>query len=106
MQKSQNFPASDLQLLLDKYRSFVKAHLFPIDLEVVIGPFKKYLPVLSELRQKAKSEGLFAPHLSREEGGLGLTLVQFAQISEILEQSPLGHYVFNSCCRSCRKKSP
>jgi alkylation response protein AidB-like acyl-CoA dehydrogenase len=95
MQESQNYPASELQLLLDKYRSFVKIHLFPIDLEVVIGPFKKYLPILSELRQKAKSEGLFAPHLSREEGGLGLTLVQFAQVSEILGQSPLGHYVFN-----------
>lgn len=95
MIQTQNYSSEELNVLLNSYRNFVKTHLFPIDLEVVTGPFKKYLPLLSDLRQKAKSEGLFAPHLSLEEGGLGLNLVQFAQVSEILGQSPIGHYVFN-----------
>lgn len=95
MQQTQNYSSEELSVLLNSYRNFVKTHLFPIDLEIVTGPFKKYLPLLSEMRQKAKSEGLFAPHLSLEEGGLGLNLVQFAQVSEILGQSPIGHYVFN-----------
>jgi acyl-CoA dehydrogenase len=53
------------------------------------------LPQLESLRKKAKKLGLFAPHLPKKEGGVGLNLVQFAQVSEILGQSPIGHYVFN-----------
>jgi len=94
MQTQNNF-TGDLSILLDRYRDFVKTHLYPKDLAIVQGPFREYLPYLNELREKAKTEGLFAPHLSPEEGGLGLDLVQFAQVSEILGQSPLGHYVFN-----------
>ena len=85
----------DLAALLDRYSDFVETHLFPKDLAIVQGPFKEYLPYLNELRQKAKAERLFAPHLSPDEGGVGLDLVQFAQVSEILGHSPLGHYVFN-----------
>ena len=95
MSKNQEIPAAQLQKLLIAYREFVELELFPIDLDVVKGPFKSYLPKLRALREKAKSMGLFVPHLAKEEGGLGLDLVQFAQVSEILGQSPIGHYVFN-----------
>lgn len=95
MNSTQNFPQESLPLLLDQYRLFVKNELFPIDLQVVTGPFRTFLPKLEALRTKAKNLKLFAPHLSKEEGGLGLNLVQFAQVSEILGQSPIGHYVFN-----------
>ena len=95
MHSTQNFPQEALSALLEHYRQFVKEELFPIDLKVVQGPFKSFLPLLKELRSKAKSKGLFAPHLSKEDGGVGLNLVQFAQVSEILGQSPIGHYVFN-----------
>lgn len=91
----QSFSDTDLSALLTKYRDFVKGKLFPIDLAVVTGPFSTFLPQLELLRNQAKSEGLFAPHLSKEDGGIGLNLVQFAQVSEILGQSPIGHYVFN-----------
>lgn len=87
--------SSELPELLEKYRGFVEDKLFPIDLKVVKGPFRSFLPQLNLLRDQAKSTGLFAPHLSPEEGGLGLTLVQFARVSEILGQSPIGHFVFN-----------
>lgn len=95
MQTTQNFPQENLKNLLEQYREFVKTDLFPIDLAVVTGPFRSYLPQLESLRSKAKTLGLFAPHLSPIEGGVGLNLVQFAQVSEILGQSPIGHYVFN-----------
>jgi acyl-CoA dehydrogenase len=85
----------DLTTLLARYREFMITYLFPKDLEIVVGPFRAFLPYLNDLREKAKAEGLFAPHLSIEDGGLGLNLVQFAQVSEVLGQSPLGHYVFN-----------
>ncbi len=95
MHSTQNFSQEELHALLEKYREFVKNELFPIDLGVVTGPFKSFLPHLESLRAKAKSQGLFAPHLSKEDGGVGLNLVQFAQVSEILGQSPIGHYIFN-----------
>lgn len=85
----------ELPELLEQYRDFVQTQLFPIDLAVVTGPFKSYLPELKHLRKKAQDQRLFAPHLSGEEGGLGLNLLEFAHVSELLGQSPIGHYVFN-----------
>lgn len=81
--------------LLEQYSEFVRKKLFPKDLELVTKPFFESEPFLHELRNEAKAKGLFAPHLSKADGGLGLDLVEFAQVSEILGQSPLGHYVFN-----------
>lgn len=95
MNPTQEISAATLHELLVAYRQFVAQELFPIDLEVVKGPFKSYLPQLQALREKAKSLSLFAPQLAKNEGGLGLNLVQFAHVSEILGQSPIGHYVFN-----------
>jgi alkylation response protein AidB-like acyl-CoA dehydrogenase len=51
--------------------------------------------VLLELRQKVKQHGWWAPHLSQAEGGMGLSLSEFGQLSEVLGYSPLGHYLFN-----------
>ncbi|TDK48158.1 acyl-CoA dehydrogenase family protein [Algoriphagus formosus] len=95
MHPTQNLPSSELSKLLDSYRKFVETELYPIDLKVVQGPFRSYLPQLNELREKAKNLGLFAPHLDKESGGLGLSLSDFARVSEILGTSPLGHYVCN-----------
>lgn len=81
--------------LIQTYRNFVESQLFPIDLQVVNGPFRSFLPQLNELRKKAKLNKLFNPHLSEKEGGLGLNLLEFAYISEVLGQSPIGHYIFN-----------
>ena len=95
MKSTQEITPEQLQQLLIAYRKFVAQEIFPIDLQVVKGPFKQYLPQLQALREQAKSLGLFAPHLPKNEGGLGLNLLQFAHVSEILGQSPIGHYIFN-----------
>ncbi|MDZ7631931.1 MAG: acyl-CoA dehydrogenase family protein [Gemmatimonadaceae bacterium] len=39
--------------------------------------------------------GAWAPHLPPSEGGLGLSLVQFARVSEVLGRSPIGHWLCN-----------
>jgi acyl-CoA dehydrogenase len=89
------FKTEKTRFLLPRYRKFLEDHLYPIELDVLNKPFRQSLPVLKTLRDKAKAEGLFTPHLSEQDGGLGLTLVEFAQISELLGTSPLGHYIFN-----------
>jgi acyl-CoA dehydrogenase len=89
------FKTEKTRILLPRYRKFLEDHLYPIELDVLNKPFRQSLPVLKILRDKAKSEGLFTPHLSEHDGGPGLSLVEFAQISEVLGTSPLGHYIFN-----------
>lgn len=81
--------------LVSRYQAFLKEFIYPIEKEIIYGSFKSHLPKLRELRALAKSKGLFTPHLSTDEGGLGLSLPEFARISEVLGTSPLGHYVFN-----------
>jgi alkylation response protein AidB-like acyl-CoA dehydrogenase len=81
--------------LVSRYQAFLKEFIYPIEKEIIYGSFKSHLNKLRELRELAKSKGLFTPHLSLDEGGLGLSLPEFARVSEILGTSPLGHYVFN-----------
>lgn len=83
------------KLLLSKYRKFLENDIYPLEMEAVYGSFKNALPTLDMLRAKASQIGLFAPHLAKSAGGLGLSLVEFATVSEVLGRSPLGHYVFN-----------
>jgi alkylation response protein AidB-like acyl-CoA dehydrogenase len=77
------------------YREFLEKHIIPLEQGAIYGSFRAHLPALHALRAKAKEMGLFAPHLPVSHGGLGLSLVEFASISEVLGTSPLGHYVFN-----------
>jgi len=81
--------------LVSRYQAFFKEFIYPIEKEIIYGSFKSHLPKLRELRALAKSKGLFTPHLSVDEGGLGLSLPEFARVSEVLGTSPLGHYIFN-----------
>jgi alkylation response protein AidB-like acyl-CoA dehydrogenase len=81
--------------LVPRYRTFLEKYIIPLEQGAIYGSFRSHLPALQALRVKAKEEGLFAPHLPVSHGGLGLSLVEFASISEVLGTSPLGHYVFN-----------
>lgn len=81
--------------LISQYQIFLEQEVYPIELQIINNPFHQSLPVLKSLRKKAKEKKLFAPHLSKQDGGLGLSLIEFAQVSEILGSSPIGHYIFN-----------
>lgn len=81
--------------LIDKYRRFVETEIVPHEVVMLQRRFSKNLALLDGLRMKAMNEGLWSPHLSEEEGGLGLTMMEFAQVSEEMARTPFGHYVFN-----------
>jgi acyl-CoA dehydrogenase len=89
------FYTEKLKVLLPQYQDFLKTDVYPIELGVITNPFRQSLPLIKTLREKAKAKKLFAPHLSPEEGGVGLNLMEFAQVSELLGTSPLGHLIFN-----------
>jgi acyl-CoA dehydrogenase len=89
------FQTERTKKLIPQYRQFLEELVYPIELSTITQPFRQSLPRLKIIREQANARKLFAPHLAEHDGGLGLTLVEFAQISEILGTSPLGHYIFN-----------
>jgi acyl-CoA dehydrogenase len=89
------FYTEKLKVLLPQYQNFLKTEVYPIELDIITKPFRQSLSLIRSLREKAKVKKLFAPHLSPEEGGVGLNLMEFAQVSEVLGTSPLGHLIFN-----------
>lgn len=89
------FLTEKVKALLPVYQQFLKEEVYPIELAAVTKSFRESLPLLKTIRAKAKEKKLFAPHLSEKEGGVGLSLVEFAQVSELLGTSPIGHYLFN-----------
>lgn len=85
-----------VQKLMDQIREFVYEELIPLEnSQLYGGRFDDLLPVLREKREKVKARGWWAPWLHHEWGGMGLSLTEYAHISEVLAHSPLGHYVFN-----------
>ena len=89
------FATEKLKAVYSKYKAFVEEELYPVEYGLIYGPWPEAEKVLNSLREKAKAVGLWAPYLPEDEGGLGLSMAEFGQISELLGRTPLGHYVFN-----------
>ena len=87
--------SEELLGLLDRVREFVRTQVYPLEVDFLRLPFHELTSTLSEKREEVKAKGLWAPHLPKEHGGLGLTLSEFALVSEELGRTPLGHYLFN-----------
>ena len=90
------FATPRLQELLPKVKSFVETELIPLEADHHHRTPKETYELLDAKRELVKKAGLWGMHLSKEEGGLGLTLCEFGQLSEWLARAPLyGHYTFN-----------
>jgi alkylation response protein AidB-like acyl-CoA dehydrogenase len=89
------FASPRLQTLLPLLREFLEREILPLEAQFLNGPFSRVEPLLQAQREAVKRQGWWAPHLPEAEGGLGLSLTEFAQVSEELGKTPLGHYVFN-----------
>jgi alkylation response protein AidB-like acyl-CoA dehydrogenase len=83
------------QILCKMVRAFMEREVIPLERRMQRETFRDLVPALSQKREKVKQMELFAPHMPKEVGGGGLSLVEIAHVSEELGRSPLGHYVFN-----------
>ncbi|MBK7906990.1 MAG: acyl-CoA dehydrogenase family protein [Gemmatimonadetes bacterium] len=81
-------------LPLAEIRSFLETHAHPMERAFLSRPFAELLPELGALRAEVKRRGLWAPHLPPAFGGLGLPLPAFGEVSAVLGESPIGHYLF------------
>lgn len=82
------------QTMLATIRAFMEREVYP--LEAAAGDsFRALLPELRERREQVKELGLWAPQIPKEYGGVGLSFMEHALVSEELGRCPFGHYVFN-----------
>jgi len=85
----------DFKEIKNTIKEFVEKELFSLEPWILNSSWEEKLPKLNELREKVKKMGLWLPQIPKKYGGLGLTLEQHGEISEILGASPYGFYVFN-----------
>ena len=82
--------------LLPRIRKVMEDEVYPLESFMGSARHEVFGQMLEDAREKVKQARLWAPHGPVSEGGLGLSLHEFAMVSEELGRSPLGHYLFNS----------
>jgi alkylation response protein AidB-like acyl-CoA dehydrogenase len=83
-----------MQEITAKIARFVAERVVPMERVVAQRGFFAAEPELRALRAEVKAMGLWLPQAPKDVGGMGLSLMEHAHVSEALGQSPLGHYVF------------
>jgi alkylation response protein AidB-like acyl-CoA dehydrogenase len=80
--------------LLRTIRRFMEREIYSLEPRAEKS-FLEVLPELQRKRERVKELGLWAPQIPKEYGGMGLSFLEHALVSEELGRSPLGHFVFN-----------
>ena len=76
-------------------QSFLIHEVYPLEKKVLTEGYNKSLEMIEKKRDKVKSLGYWIPQISKKYGGMGLSLIEFSEISSILGSSPIGLYLFN-----------
>jgi acyl-CoA dehydrogenase len=92
-------PSPKVQSLQARLNAFMEQHIYPNEqrhLEEAerLGPWA-VLPVIDELKPKAREQGLWNLFLPASEHGAGLTNLEYAPLCEIMGRSMLAPEVFN-----------
>ena len=85
----------DLDQLRQRVAEFVRAEVLPVESGDLDGVDFDQYPPLQTLRDKARAAGLWAPHLPKEWGGLGVGPLGMALISQELGVSALAPLALN-----------
>jgi acyl-CoA dehydrogenase len=89
--------AAELQ---DRIRSFMDEHVLPAepvyDKQIAESADQHALPpVMAELKEKARADGLWNLFMSHGDWGAGLTNLEYAPLAELMGRSIIGNEVFN-----------
>ncbi|HHW37337.1 MAG TPA: acyl-CoA dehydrogenase [Bacillales bacterium] len=88
-------PNEEQKLMLEKATEIMEKYVYPNEKYMV--PHRG-LPneILKPLQEIVKKEGLWAGHLQKEVGGMGIGFLSLGLLSEVIARSPIGPYVFGS----------
>ena len=86
---------SQLKALKSDIQSFLKKDILDLEKKFLSKGWNASFDDLEKKREKVKSIGYWTPQIPKKYGGMGMSLVEFAQISSILGSSPIGLYLFN-----------
>ena len=86
-------PTHDIARLRARYRAFMEEHIYPNE-ETFGREDGDAVALVDSLRERAKAEGLWAPHLPPEAGGTGSGFLTYAHLNEEIGRSTWAQYVF------------
>jgi len=86
-------PAAAYEDLRARYREFMESHIYPNE-AALAREDEAAQELVGELRGRAKSEGLWAPHLPPEAGGTGEGFLAYAHLNEEIGRSIWAQLVF------------
>jgi alkylation response protein AidB-like acyl-CoA dehydrogenase len=87
--------AAQVDAIVATLRAIVDGPALAVERSVLRDGWRASLPALHALRDEVRRAGAFAPHLPPAMGGAGLSLVEFARVSEVLGRTPVGHWLAN-----------
>jgi len=83
-----------MQTILEMMSEFMEKEVIPLEAEMARHEFVDMMPELEEKRAMVKKMELWAPPHPKEYGGMGLDLMEYALVCEVLGRSPIGLFVF------------
>lgn len=88
-------PTQEQQDMIDKATAFMEEYVYSNEKHMI--PHRG-LPedILRPLQERIKSMGLWAGHLPKEVGGMGMGFVSLGLLSEVIGRSPIAPYIFGS----------
>lgn len=85
----------ELSKILSGVRKILEEEIIPIERKYGQQEWSETVPHLDRIRSLVKERGLWIPQISKDHGGLGLSVAEFGEVSAILGESPFGNYCFN-----------
>jgi len=89
------FATERLKAIYPRIKTFLEQEIYPHEADWAKMPFKDVAQILRQKKGKAEATGGWNLYLSEAYGGPGLTLMEVAQLGELLGKTPYGHYCFN-----------
>jgi acyl-CoA dehydrogenase len=86
-------PPPGLAELRDRYRAFMDEHVYPVE-ALLDGEDDEAEALIEDLRARAKTDGLWAPHLPPEAGGTGRGFLVYAYLNEEIGRSVWAQLLF------------